>query len=245
MRTNSKLNPHMTPSPGIEPGPHWWERSALTTAPSLLPQGVILIINVIQRFFFWGGGGGGRVGNAVVTWSSLNFTASKELTLAFDWYTNSTCIHCIAGYQSHEGVIRSQHWFNSQEDWTIRIKGLFHLSVFKMRPSLNGYILNMFFFFLRANKIVFPWSAFLLSVERSLRRFWFCFIVLCYLFLKTSCPFLNQLQINKTNHDLLALVFVSWCLLLVFALTVLIGPLCCLRRSWLAIARAAFNSASN
>ena len=36
-RTNNKLNPHMTPSPGIEPGPHWWETSALTTAPSLLP----------------------------------------------------------------------------------------------------------------------------------------------------------------------------------------------------------------
>ena len=26
----------MTPSPGIEPGPHWWEASTLTTAPSLL-----------------------------------------------------------------------------------------------------------------------------------------------------------------------------------------------------------------
>ena len=28
----------MTPGPGIEPGPHWWEASALTTAPSLLPH---------------------------------------------------------------------------------------------------------------------------------------------------------------------------------------------------------------
>ena len=37
-RTNNKLNPHMTPGPGIEPGPHWWEASALTTAPSLLPE---------------------------------------------------------------------------------------------------------------------------------------------------------------------------------------------------------------
>ena len=37
-RTNNKLNPHMTSSPGIEPGPHWWKASALTTAPSLLPQ---------------------------------------------------------------------------------------------------------------------------------------------------------------------------------------------------------------
>ena len=37
-RTNNKLSPHMTPSPGIEPRPHWWEASALTTAPSLLPM---------------------------------------------------------------------------------------------------------------------------------------------------------------------------------------------------------------
>ena len=37
MRTNNKLNPHMTPGPAIEPGTHWWEVSALTTAPSLLP----------------------------------------------------------------------------------------------------------------------------------------------------------------------------------------------------------------
>ena len=36
-RTNNKLNPHMTPSPGIEPGPHWWEASALTKAPPLPP----------------------------------------------------------------------------------------------------------------------------------------------------------------------------------------------------------------
>ena len=35
-KTNNKLNPHMTSSPGIEPGPHWWKASALTTAPSLL-----------------------------------------------------------------------------------------------------------------------------------------------------------------------------------------------------------------
>ena len=34
--TNNKLNPHMTPGPGIEPGTHWWEARALTTATSLL-----------------------------------------------------------------------------------------------------------------------------------------------------------------------------------------------------------------
>ena len=32
-----KLSPHMMPGPGIEPGPHWWEASALTTATSLFP----------------------------------------------------------------------------------------------------------------------------------------------------------------------------------------------------------------
>ena len=37
-RTNSKLNPHMAWTPGVEPGPHWWEASALTTAPPLLPE---------------------------------------------------------------------------------------------------------------------------------------------------------------------------------------------------------------
>ena len=32
-RTNNKLNPHVTPGPGIEPGSQRWEASALTTAP--------------------------------------------------------------------------------------------------------------------------------------------------------------------------------------------------------------------
>ena len=32
----NKLNSQMTPIPWIEPGPHWWEASALTTAISLL-----------------------------------------------------------------------------------------------------------------------------------------------------------------------------------------------------------------
>ena len=31
-RTNNKFNPHMHRA-GIEPGPHWWEASVLTTAP--------------------------------------------------------------------------------------------------------------------------------------------------------------------------------------------------------------------
>ena len=44
-RTNTKLNPHMTPGPGIEPGTHWWEASALTTASSLLPR-----YNIRQKY---------------------------------------------------------------------------------------------------------------------------------------------------------------------------------------------------
>ena len=36
-RTN-KLNPRMTPSAKIEPGPHWWKASALTTRPTLPPR---------------------------------------------------------------------------------------------------------------------------------------------------------------------------------------------------------------
>ena len=34
-RTNNKLNPHMASTPVFDLGPHWWEASALTTAPSL------------------------------------------------------------------------------------------------------------------------------------------------------------------------------------------------------------------
>ena len=37
-RTNNKLNTHVTPGPGIEPGPQRREASALTTATSLLPR---------------------------------------------------------------------------------------------------------------------------------------------------------------------------------------------------------------
>ena len=36
-RTNNKLNPHVALTPGFEPGPQWWEASALTTAPFLAP----------------------------------------------------------------------------------------------------------------------------------------------------------------------------------------------------------------
>ena len=39
---SNKLNPHMTPSLGIELWPHWWEASALPAAPTLLPVATCL-----------------------------------------------------------------------------------------------------------------------------------------------------------------------------------------------------------
>ena len=36
-RTHNKLHPHMASTPGVEPGPHWWEASVLTKTPPMLP----------------------------------------------------------------------------------------------------------------------------------------------------------------------------------------------------------------
>ena len=41
----------MIPSLGIEPGPHWWEASAFTAAPSLLPlvdRKVLISVSVVD-----------------------------------------------------------------------------------------------------------------------------------------------------------------------------------------------------
>ena len=50
-RTKNKLNPHMASTPGFEPRPHWWEASALTTAPSLAPL-LLVIISILFIMFF-------------------------------------------------------------------------------------------------------------------------------------------------------------------------------------------------
>ena len=48
-----KLNPLMASGPGIEPGPHWWEASALTTTLSLLPYWTVLLsLCLLQRRTF-------------------------------------------------------------------------------------------------------------------------------------------------------------------------------------------------
>ena len=38
-RTNNNLNPHMTLSPGIEPGPHWWEANVQPLSHPCSPIG--------------------------------------------------------------------------------------------------------------------------------------------------------------------------------------------------------------
>ena len=48
-RTNNKLNPHMASTPGFEAGPHWWEVSALATAPSLAPSYLLSKKVILQR----------------------------------------------------------------------------------------------------------------------------------------------------------------------------------------------------
>ena len=48
MRTNNKLNPHVTSGPGSEPRLQLWKGSALTTVPSLLPLNILFRISFGQ-----------------------------------------------------------------------------------------------------------------------------------------------------------------------------------------------------
>ena len=43
---NNKLNPHLTPSPGIEPGPQQWEATPLTKTTSLLPFSTVILSKI-------------------------------------------------------------------------------------------------------------------------------------------------------------------------------------------------------
>ena len=48
-RTNNKLSPHMVLIPRLEPGQHWWEASALTTAPPSLPVKQKVLSKILTR----------------------------------------------------------------------------------------------------------------------------------------------------------------------------------------------------
>ena len=45
-----QTRPNMASTPGLEPGPHWWEASALTTEPPFLPY-ILIIVNMIAPLF--------------------------------------------------------------------------------------------------------------------------------------------------------------------------------------------------
>ena len=70
----------MASTPGFEPGPHWWEASALTTAPPLLPNGGeiyndmlslrLQVVGYMQSL-------GGDLNNKF-TWSSFPFVAHES-----------------------------------------------------------------------------------------------------------------------------------------------------------------------
>ena len=46
LTTNSTHIQCMASTPGIEPGPHWWEANALTTAPSLIGPTICTAVHV-------------------------------------------------------------------------------------------------------------------------------------------------------------------------------------------------------
>ena len=86
-RTNNKLNPHMTSTPGFEPRSHWWEANALTTAPLLLPKRgngscfktVFLKAKKRLRMVRW------QNGPLTCIWVS-NFNLNFEAFLVFIWF---------------------------------------------------------------------------------------------------------------------------------------------------------------
>ena len=50
-RTNNKLNPHMASTSGFEPGPHWWEESALTITPALHRALLLVLKNLLVLIY--------------------------------------------------------------------------------------------------------------------------------------------------------------------------------------------------
>jgi hypothetical protein len=51
-KINKKLDTHMTPSLGIEPGSQWWEASARTTTPPMLPFSLCAFVHTFIHVVF-------------------------------------------------------------------------------------------------------------------------------------------------------------------------------------------------
>ena len=86
-RTNNKLNPHMESKPGFEPGPHWWEASTLTTAPSLAPPSTVCSLRGTDILSLWRSASTSYDLHsfnyfACKTWNSLPEKIRMESTLA-------------------------------------------------------------------------------------------------------------------------------------------------------------------
>ena len=86
-RTNNKLNPQMESKPGFEPGPQWWEASALTNAPSLAPLSTVCSLRGTDILSLWRPAStsyGLHSFNyfACKTWNSLPENIRMESTLA-------------------------------------------------------------------------------------------------------------------------------------------------------------------
>ena len=112
------LKTHVTPSPGIEPGPHWWEANALTTAPFLLPfvatvSSIALMfkenalelgsIGLHTLFYLFISGGWLLVLNVVINSSNT----SPQLSTV-------TSYRGISGYHSNKMVVTSNAIYELQ-----------------------------------------------------------------------------------------------------------------------------------
>ena len=105
----------MTSSPGIEPGPHWWKASALTTAPSLLPLNPDLPnykFEYVPTPLSCGGVG-------IYTSSNLTYNViEKTSTVAFQaiWvevqFIKKTSIICGVIYRHHNSPEQFQPYFD-------------------------------------------------------------------------------------------------------------------------------------
>ena len=72
---------HMTPGPGVEPKPLWWEASALTTAPSLLPKVFlwrkkVFVLQQFSQCFF----------SSLITYCFIRITANKREYFCHGWH---------------------------------------------------------------------------------------------------------------------------------------------------------------
>ena len=131
----------MTPSPGIEPGTHWWKASALTTAPTLLLPTRVYVENGLEKnslSCIFGGFNRKQVGHYSLRVCDLYGDLSRLLRLIF-----VTCISFpISTRNSEETFAGTFCCFHA------RLFGIKNARVFsKCFPSnISFWILKLFVF---------------------------------------------------------------------------------------------------